>query len=585
MKKIITVFGVFVLAITLMSSAYIKSVDKKENSKEDEIQNVDINILDECEVVFSKEAGFYSEPFLLSLNGNEACNTDRGAIYYTLDGSVPDLNDNRYDGEIYIKDISAKDNIWADLPDISTVYYKDKIADEYGRPISNYKGLGFKIDKCTVVKAAYIDKNGNSGPVKTASYFVGLKDDGNYKDIMVASLSFDSDLFFGYENGIYVTGIDFENTFRKHDNGKTLGDKYAYWASNYTRRGEESERDVVIELFDKKGKLLEEKNAGARIQGNVSRGHRQKSISLRSYGDGFSENIFRNGQKYPIIELYACSMEKTKFRNYVGHELAKNCRFSTIESIPCVLFLEGEYWGMYDLGWRYSPESIAVAYDIPKDEVIFMKNGEIKSEGEEDECYWKQLIAFVTKRNMRSYKNYEKVCDMIDMESYIDYYATMLYWGRNGDWPGTNIAMFRSRNNLGKGYQDGRWRLMLFDLDKLCYEKELTDYDNFYAAIYGGGDMENMFKSLLKNDEFRSKLRERIIELSDGYYSVDRFDDVAKDYFDKYGKEVLHNSERWTNKDYSENMWWEEVEGMRYFFANRKKYVVELLNQYVPDGE
>ena len=532
-------------------------------------------------VEFSRAAGFYEEPFELSLSTDAA----GGNIYYTLDGSTPDENSALYEGELLIEDASERDNIWSDIPDTSAYFYQELLSDENGKPVSSYTGTGFPVDKCTVVKAVYIDEEGNKGPVSTASYFIGLKEKPAYRDIRVVSLSFDPELFFGHEDGIYVTGADFDEWFADHDYGKSVKGKWQYWTANYTRSGEAAEREVTAEIFDEEGKLLCTNTAGARVQGNVSRGTRAKSLSLYAKGLGddgyFSPELFSDKIAYPVIELYAGSMEKTRFRNYLGQTLAAGCSFSTIESIPCMLFLEGEYWGMYDLGWRYGTAYVAAAYDIPQEDVIFVKNGEVKSDGENDVYYFKQLTSFIGNNDMSSAHNYEEACKMLDMDSYIDYYATMLYWARNGDWPGTNYALFRSRTGEGEGYRDGRWRFMLFDLDKLCYTKELTDYDSFYAAINGGGEMENMLKSLLKNKSFRESFRDRMLELADTAYSPGRVDGIIEDYLDHYEAEILHHHERFAEAEpYTEEMLEETLSGISYFFKNRRQYIEKLLAEY-----
>ena len=53
---------------------------------------------------------------------------------------------------------------------------------------------------------------------------------------------------------------------------------------------------------------------------------------------------------------------------------------------------------------------------------------------------------------------------------YLDYYAVMLFIGRNGDWPSGNYALWRVKMRESGDYGDGKWRWMLFDLNSPAFD-------------------------------------------------------------------------------------------------------------------
>ena len=53
---------------------------------------------------------------------------------------------------------------------------------------------------------------------------------------------------------------------------------------------------------------------------------------------------------------------------------------------------------------------------------------------------------------------------MIDIQSYIDYYAFEIYVA-NCDSISNNYAMWRTRNVKSSPYYDGKWRWILYDTD------------------------------------------------------------------------------------------------------------------------
>ena len=73
-----------------------------------------------------------------------------------------------------------------------------------------------------------------------------------------------------------------------------------------------------------------------------------------------------------------------------------------------------------------------------------------------------KMIDFCSQSDVSIDANYKKVCELIDMNSYIDYYAVMLFIGRNGDWPSGNYALWRVKKKESSEYGDGKWRWMLF---------------------------------------------------------------------------------------------------------------------------
>ena len=100
------------------------------------------------EPLLSHESGFYEEPFVLTMTA------DKGQeIYYTLDGSQPAEDAQKYEDGILIEKISQKSN------DV----------------------------KAVVVRALAKDKAGNCSEVATRTYFVGLQQYQNQNVITIVS--------------------------------------------------------------------------------------------------------------------------------------------------------------------------------------------------------------------------------------------------------------------------------------------------------------------------------------------------------------------------------------------------------------
>src|ERR1051326_8144010 len=135
------------------------------------------------------------------------------------------------------------------------------------------------------------------------------------------------------------------------------------------RRGSNSERAVHIELFEKEGKGFSAP-AGVRINGNATRRYGQKSLRVT-----FSKKYGREGLEYPLFigdssQVYHCFIlrnsgndwNKTLFRDSFMQSLMAGGFADIQRSRPCIVFINGEYWGIHDIRERLDENYVAGAY-------------------------------------------------------------------------------------------------------------------------------------------------------------------------------------------------------------------------------
>ena len=78
----------------------------------------------QSDIIFSRNSGFYEEEFELYIYAP----TDE--IYYTLDGSDPDINSLKYEKPMIIKDATINSNIHSMRVDVTT-RFSEEINEEY----------------------------------------------------------------------------------------------------------------------------------------------------------------------------------------------------------------------------------------------------------------------------------------------------------------------------------------------------------------------------------------------------------------------------------------------------------------------
>ena len=513
------------------------------------------------ELVFSYESGFYDEPFELELYAPPGTR-----IFYTLDGSDPNEDAILYTGPIRIDDATQNENVYSLRTDVSGRF----ISEDIYEPKHTYTVPDYNIDKCTVVRSAYCDANGSFSEIKTKCYFVGYAEKSGYDNINIISVVTDPVNLFDYETGIYVLGHIFDEYIK--ENG---GDWFS-WEANYSQRGFEWEREANIQVFDPERTLLLSKNCGIRIQGGTSRSMLPRSMSIyarEQYDDEgrFYVDLFHTDYMADTITLFAGGNDRlTKFKDMLASELVGNRNFATMHYVPYAMFFDGEYWGVYWLTEKYDDVYLGYYYNVDKDNIIMLKRGQAE-EGEENYELYSQLKDYLTNNDLSVDANYQHACEMIDIESYIDYYASEIYIG-NVDWPGANEALWRVVETGDGKYEDGRWRWMMYDVNYGTMDPSSADYDKLYDVM----DSSKIFRNLCRNESFKRQFTTTFMDIVNTSFAEENVNSVISSQAALMDMPTTAHYKRFYGAENS-FVFMDEIRGIQDFFDHRKQYIVQYL--------
>ncbi len=525
-------------------------------------------------VLFSKEAGFYEEPFELELSAKS------GTIYYTLDGSVPDKNSIKYEAPILIADATDNPNVYSMREDVSAGFEKEEI-EKISSGYMGYQVPDYNVDKATIVRAVIYEGNGKYSEVKTASYFVGFEEKDGYDGMKTISIVTDPSNLFDYETGIYVTGKTYDEYVKEYrGNGEYYWREefWALWLANYRNSGIKWERKAECQFFDENGQPQVMQECGIRVHGGVSRGYNPKSLNIyaRKEYDGnkvLQADLFETGYYPSTVTLFQGGNDvRTKAKDYIVADEIRDMKVSVMHYEPYVLFLNGEYWGVYWLNEKYDAKYFEYHYGVDKDNVIMIKSGELEEGEEEDLKYYSKMYEFCSQTDVTKEENYQRVCEMIDIESYIDYYAIMCYIGRSGDWPWLNYGLWRVEKTENTPYGDGKWRWVIFDLNSPGFG---VDLDSVGYVM----EHDEMFNNLMKNDNFRSLLLTRMEEMADTVFAADKMNEKLDEYREYMAEPMRENDRRFFGDD-TLFAFEAGIDELQYFFAERKAYITAMAEQY-----
>ena len=303
---------------------------------------------------------------------------------------------------------------------------------------------------------------------------------------------------------------------------------------NYTNRGREWERPVSVELITADGTPGFVQNMGMRIMGASTRNQAQKSIRIYAREDYGKKNlkyelipgnmksdgtdILRKYKSF-VLRIGGNDADFGRLRDPYLQNLVQGANFDTQQHTPCVVFINGEYWGMYTITEDYSDNYFENNYGIDNNNIVLIKKGEVEDGEETDIELYYDLFNFITGNDMTDASNYAKACELLDMDSFIDYCAFNLYiFNKDSIFDNNNWRMWRVRTADGATeWSDGKWRMAVYDTDfstGIYDGPDSANTDNISPVVNAASDeeyLQNMedyapieiFRSLLQNESFK----------------------------------------------------------------------------------
>jgi len=528
------------------------------------------------DIVFSVDSGLYSVQFNLTITTVEG-----RTIYYSTDGSVPSPEKVGngfvfiYEEPILIQDRTGAENVLATPENIDQMYLVQD--DPRGSIPTYYIPNKNQVPKATVIRAIAVNAGGKKSDVVTKTYFIG-NNLQNYANHRILSLVSDPYNLVDQTYGIMVRG-DPANRW----DGLNL--------YNFRMKGDAWERPAHLEIFEGDATSRSVKvstGVGIRVRGAYSRAQGQKSLTVY-FKELYGINNLKDYNLIPgavkadgsPVEKYkgfmlrsgANDSEYTKFYDLFLQELLNDRSFSTQAGGPCIVYLNGEYWGPYNLQERYSDNHTENKYGVAKENVISYDNDELDDGNAGEEALWEDLADGVIGGTI----TYAQFCEKFDIDNFIDYWAAQLYI-YNEDWPHNNFRLFRTRAvEPDNPYGDTKWRYQMFDTEfamgiyvdgKLVGSAGLDAFAEILDGEHNQHRNNKLFKKLMENTAFCRKFVNTTMDLYNVNFHPDTFEPLLTryaqtykplmgdentpgTYFSRWGDPHWHNYDEWVHQAYS----------------------------------
>ena len=501
-------------------------------------------------VLFSAQGGFYDDVFSLELFNYYPQNQ----IRYTINGNRPTAQSPLFEEPLVLD---------------ASLYSKSDIYTIINCPESEFYAVD-SVQHCIVIRAAVFDEAGHRiSSVVTRSFFIrtlGCDTHG----LPAVSLCADSLDLFGYYHGIFVSGVWCSPTM-------------PLWTGNYFCKGREWERQCNVEFYEQDNQGINQL-AGLRTHGGASRRYQQKGMKLyarEEYGKKrfkhrfFSDTPIDNIKHFNLKPFRGSNWLQTGLNDALCHRVARQLDVDVLGTRAVVVFLNGEYWGIYYLEEATDGHYLEDHFDIDPDSCNIIKNWKTLDNG--DDAEWQALYEWLDDTDMSLPENYDYLCSKIDMHNFIDYLIFELY-SANVDWPANNVRCWQ--------IDERKWRWMFFDGDG-CFFRDWDVFANIIDTSDNTGPSNAsstlFYRRLLKNSDFVEQFRSRFEDLMAHKLNYSHTGHILSTLREEIKEEVPYQSLRF-NFPTSDSKWLADVEEINAYLQGRNERMKALFEAFLSIG-
>lgn len=367
----------------------------------------------------------------------------------------------------------------------------------------------------------------------------------NTKQLPVVSLIIEPDFLWSDSIGIFN---DFETLKRV---GWERFSKIQYFNDNELK----FETNNDIRLYGESAYKLPQKSfavfANNEIEYQIFEGKELAefdSFIMRSSSDDWTMTMMRDGFVHTIVQ------EKLDI-DYQAYQ-------------PTVLYINGEYFGIFNLREKYNEDYLKNNHGIDKDSIDFLRlnywglSVEVIA-GSQDKYF--ELLSFLNSNDLTNDEIFNNVKEYLDIDNYTNYIITQIYTGNSSY--NHNIKAWR-KNNISDGF---KW--LIFDTDRAysnyCKQMLLLTYDH-----------DPVFNKLLENINYRNHFLQKTCSHINATFRMSYIVDLVDSLKANIAQEMPFHIEKWapTGGVQSMESWNSAVYVLKDFAQKRKDTLLHRLD-------
>jgi hypothetical protein len=352
----------------------------------------------------------------------------------------------------------------------------------------------------------------------------------------------------------------------------------------YTNYTKDWERPAHVEFFEDDKSPGFSEDCGINIHGAQSAEWAQKSFAVK-----FKQAYGRSTLEYPLFPDFRVTTfdsfvlrnsgndwQYTHMRDALMQMLVKNLDIDYLEYRPATSFINGQYWGIYNIREKVSEHYVEHRYGADPDNIDMIENNMSVIHG--DSLHYRRLLDFINTHDMSTPAAYSYLDSVIDLDECVLYFAAQAYYD-NMDWPGTNLKYWRPRSPSGK------WRWILFDLDfgfGLYAHGAWEDHIAFMFATtptrYSNPPWATLLqRKLVENPVLRNRFINQIADLLNTNFKSSRVVNIINTMANHIASELVKHRARW-------NLTGENLTKLTTFALDRPAYLRTHVRNYFGCG-
>ncbi len=352
-----------------------------------------------------------------------------------------------------------------------------------------------------------------------------------------------------------------------------------------------SRREMFIhaEIMDEAGRQVHSSPMGMRLFGGMSRLFPQKSLTLvarERYGQKkIRYPVF--GQdglgkfKYLVLRNSGSDWGKSHLRDAFMTSLLDGWDLEKQDQRPAHVYINGEYWGLYNLREKINKFFIEDHADVDKDSIDYIEHHMTLKAG--SRYHYQRLRQFLREKDIRLPENYAWVSEQMEIDNFIDLQVAQIFFD-NRD-AGGNIRFWRPQT------PDGKWRWILYDTDQgfgLHRSRAYTHNTLHFHTQPDGPDWPNppwstfLLRRLLENPTFRKRFINRFADHLNTSFREDRVLDKLEEMSSRIRPEIGRHFKRW---ELSAEVWESQLLRMKKFALERPNMIRYFMAQRFDLGD
>ena len=314
--------------------------------------------------------------------------------------------------------------------------------------------------------------------------------------------------------------------------------------------------------------------------GGNTRSHRKKSYALR-FNDEWGEKYL----EYPLFDkednsIYESVVLRTGsndwdvayMRDILASELLNgNSNVDVQDYKIVVLYINGQYWGLYNIREKINTAFFSEKYNIPKDDMNILRIDYDVTSG--SYAPYNRIREYANTHSMANDEYYEELTKMIDIDNFIDYWISESFISNN------DIVNCRFWNS--PYFNDGKFRWILYDTDLGWYNIRVDYYWGYMLNAEGIGQLSSfendILRSIFNSPRFRERWLERMSYMVQNIWNADNVIARINEIHDTILPEMYRNQERW---GLTMEEWEENVQYLRDFAIKRTDYFLNTTKNY-----